>query len=408
MTVSDHSKASGVRVLRPLRMRVGAVPDEFALVAACCRWPLTAEAAADVRRLAGQTVAWGKVLRIARRQRVIGLLHHALHETDAPCPAEIRNRLGQRSRALARDNLAMASETLRLQECLGAAGIAIVILKGAALAQRVYGTIALKQGRDIDLLVPPARALEALRLLEAEGYALVDPARALSQAQRNAFVARGYQMELVDAPRGTRVELHWRLSENPYLTAAIDPFANGQTVSLPAGAVRTLNDPDLFAYLCVHGANHFWFRLKWLADLEALIARLGTDAIPGLYRHAQACGAGLCAAQALALCERIFGRALPAGLATMFARDRRVRRLVGIALEAMIGAGVAAEPENGAARQGAALRHRFLLGRGLRFSLAQCGIMLTAPADVIRWPVPAPLRFLYPLIRLPSWILRRW
>ena len=389
-------------------MRNGAVPVEFALVAACCRWPLTAEVAADVRRLAGQSLAWGKVLRIARRQRVSGLVHHALHKTDAPCPAEVRNRLAKGSRALTRDNLAMALETLRLQGRFDAAGIAVVFLKGAALAQRAYGTIALKHGRDIDLLVPPARALEALRLLEADGYALVDPARTLSQAQRNAFVARGYQMELFDASRGTRVELHWRLSENPYLTAAIDPFANGQSVALQGGAVRTLIDADLFAYLCVHGANHSWFRLKWLADLDAFIGCLGADALPDLYRHAEGCGAGLCAAQALALCERIFGRTLPAGLGEAFARDRRVLRLVAIALEAMIGADPAATLANDAVRQGAALRHRFLLGRGLRFGLAQCGIMLTAPADVIRWPVPGPLRFLYPLIRLPSWILRRW
>jgi hypothetical protein len=40
--------------------------------------------------------------------------------------------------------------------------------------------------------------------------------------------------------------------------------------------------------------------------------------------------------------------------------------------------------------------------------VAQWALTLTAPADVVRWPLPASLRFLYPLIRLPSWVMRRW
>jgi hypothetical protein len=389
-------------------MRDAAVSDEFALVAAACRRPLTPEAAATVRRRAAAPLAWDTVLRIAGRHRVVALVGEGLRAAGAACPAAVQARLARQRRAVARQSLALAHETLRLQRRLDAAGIPVLTLKGAALAQRVYGTIALKHARDIDLLVPPARALEALRLLEADGYALVDPAPALSGPQRSAFVARGYQMELADGRSGARVELHWRLSENPYLTAGIDPFAGVQMVALAGGAVRTLGDADLFAYLCVHGAGHSWFRLKWLADLEALLGHLGDDAVPDLYRYAQAHGAGLCAAQALSLCARLFDRRLTPGLGEDLARDRRTRRLVAIAGEALIGADPAAEPVIDAARQGLALRRRFLLGRGLRFRVAQWALTLTAPADVVRWPLPASLRFLYPLIRLPSWVMRRW
>ena len=60
-----------------------------------------------------------------------------------------------------------------------------------------------------------------------------------------------------------------------------------------------------------------------------------------------------------------------------------------------------------AARQAAELRWRFLFGRGTRFLLAQGAIAVTAPADVLRWPLPPALRFVYPLVRLPSWVMRR-
>lgn len=36
--------------------------------------------------------------------------------------------------------------------------------------------------------------------------------------------------------------------------------------------LRTLGDEDLFAYLCIHGALHWWNRLKWLADVNAMLA----------------------------------------------------------------------------------------------------------------------------------------
>ena len=45
-----------------------------------------------------------------------------------------------------------------------------------------------------------------------------------------------------------------------------------QEVAVLDGSLRTLGDKELFAYLCVHGASHCWFRLKWLADLNAWLA----------------------------------------------------------------------------------------------------------------------------------------
>ena len=53
---------------------------------------------------------------------------------------------------------------------LGEAGIAAVALKGVALAWRHYPEAALRPMRDIDLLVPHARAIEAFAVLTAAGF----------------------------------------------------------------------------------------------------------------------------------------------------------------------------------------------------------------------------------------------
>jgi hypothetical protein len=38
-----------------------------------------------------------------------------------------------------------------------------------------------------------------------------------------------------------------------------------------------LGEDDPVAYLCMHGALHWWSRLKWLADVNALIATTPVD-----------------------------------------------------------------------------------------------------------------------------------
>ena len=75
-----------------------------------------------------------------------------------------------------------------------------------------------------------------------------------------------------------------------------------------ARSIATLADPEHYAYLCTHGALHGWARLKWLADVDALIAvsDLGATA---LHERASALGAGRASAVALALREACFGGA---------------------------------------------------------------------------------------------------
>jgi hypothetical protein len=375
---------------------------EFLLVAACCRWPLGVEV---IRQAAGGGIDWPYLLRIVQRQRVGALVHHAVQTAGLDVPPQAARQLAARAQAIAQNNAAMAAEALRLQSLLDEAGIPVLTLKGPALAQLAYGRLALKHGRDIDLLVPPAQALAALALIERAGYALVDPAPEMDEAQRRAYIAFGREMELVHRDGRLRVELHWGLADNAALLRGLDCSAQRQDVAIDGGTLRTFTDADLFAYLCVHGAYHAWARLKWLADLNAWLAGKSAAEIARLYRHAQSRGAGLCAGQALVLCQRLLGSAMPPDLAYELKRPR-VARLVATAMQAMIGRDAATEPESGFAGLTRGALRQFQLGEGLAFLAAQCRIVLVGHADVIRYPLPRAMHFLYPLVRLPLWLMR--
>jgi hypothetical protein len=375
------------------------ISREFLLAAACCRRPLSDRATAAIREAAHGEVEWPLFLRLARRHRVEGLVHEALTAVAVPAvPQEVRSALAARARQVAQCNLSLAAETMRLQAAFGEAGIPMLVLKGVPLAQLAYGTQAVKQGRDIDFLVPPDFAMRGFRLLEKLGYRFFLPARQLSEAQRHGLVRYGNEAEFLHHTPPLRADLHWQPAYNPALLKGIGAHSPSQAVAVPGfGTVRTLSDPDLFAYLCVHGAGHRWSRLKWLADLNALISAESGRDIVALYRHAREKGAALCAAQGLLLAHRLFALELPPALLQELNADGRACRLTTMALRAM-----------------SAARSRnygpfgdFFLGRGPAFLAAQWRVICIGLPDVILLPLPWPLHFLYPLFRLPLSVWRR-
>ena len=406
MIVAAEAPAA-VEAVDTKKMIVGALAPEFPLTVAGSRWPASDERAAAIRAAAQDISDWDCFLSVVKNHRVAVMVHRSLRAAAVKIPVAVDQELD----AIAHNNicsaLKLAAETVRVQGLLDAAGIRALVLKGVALEQLAYGSIAVKQTRDIDLLVPPEHAEAALQIIERDGYTLALPATKLSRIQRRALICFAREIELVNPRTKVRLELQWRASDNPLLLKGVDAHAATQTVTLSQGAsVRTFASDDLFAYLCVHGAHHSWSRLKWLADLNALIASSKPD-LEHLYGHAQAVGAGYCAGQALLLCQKLFGLQLPSVIADELETNKRCRRLVAIAMAAMTASNAAAEKEYGTRAVLRELRNQFLLGRGWAFHATQCRLTLVGVADIVRLPLPAPLHFIYPLVRLPLWLWRR-
>jgi hypothetical protein len=84
-----------------------------------------------------------------------------------------------------------------------------VALKGSYLAAHAYPEAALRPRRDLDLLVPDERVLEAFAVLRDGGCTMLgEPAIPLEDVARLEV-----HMPALATPRGTVIELHARLSE---------------------------------------------------------------------------------------------------------------------------------------------------------------------------------------------------
>ena len=100
--------------------------------------------------------------------------------------------------------------------------------------------------------------------------------------------------------------------------------------------MQTLDEQELFAYLCVHGASSAWFRLKWVCDLAALLHGKDHEQIERLYDQSLQLGAGRAAAQALLVADSVFGISAPDTLRQRLRADRLNRWLANIALRQLM------------------------------------------------------------------------
>jgi hypothetical protein len=302
----------------------------------------------------------------------------------------------------------MAAEALRLQGLFDEAGLPVLFVKGASLAMLAFGNLGLSGGQDIDLLVPIEAIPAATSILERVGYRRFDPPLGISSAQLRLLTPIRKDFGFVHPSTGLAIELHWRLFLNPHLMARSSTMATPRVVRFTdTMGLRTLGEEDLFAYLCMHGALHWWNRLKWLADVNALLASVPADGVECLVRSVEARGAGRAAAQAVLLCRRLLAAPLPDRLTATLAKSATTRWLEATALNAMATGQGEREPREERFGTTRGSLSTFLLGLGWRYWLAELSILLTNQTDVLNVPLPERLRFLYPVLRLPLWAWRQ-
>lgn len=377
------------------------------LAAACCRWPPSPARDAAVRAAAA-AIDWARFERVVARQRVAGLVDPALREAAVAVPEPVAAAIARNARQTVHRNLLAASETVRLARLIAAAGYPVLAVKGAVLGAQAYGSVAFKHSKDIDLLILPRDHEAVLALLEADAYRLIAPAETLDAAQRAVLARYGKDASLIHRSSHVQVELHWRLFVNTTLLPGLTAASPTQTVELASGmTVPTLALPDLYAYLVMHGATDGWSRMKWIADVNALLAPLDAAAVLALHGHAVRLGAGAASAQALLLMHELFALPLAPDVAVALRARRRVRWLVAGAYRLMAARDGHTEIADWRGGQMLALAMHLLLGRGPGNVWQIARSILYMQSDMYRSRIPPSLYVFYPLVRIPQWVIQR-
>ena len=272
-------------------------------------------------------IDWPAVGHRLERHRIEALAAAPLRATRA-LPAALDQQLRDAELATVVASQRAIAASARIAAAFARAGIDLLFVKGATLAALAWPPNTPRMSLDIDLLVAPTDvggAAATLAALGATPLVPADPAR----IERWHRVHKESQWRLAD---GQLVDLHSRLADDARMIPTLGLASPRQPVAVGGGVVLdTLADEQLFAYLCVHGQSSGWFRLKWIADVAALLAGRSGNEICRLHDRAVALGAGRTPAVALTLVRNLFGVALEPLLAARLAQDRAAPWLVRLA-----------------------------------------------------------------------------
>lgn len=217
-------------------------------------------------RLLSARVRWRVLVEVAERHGVQPLLYQALSRSQGVIPAPEMRIIAQLYETNLHRALLLARELIHLVDHLAGNGIEVLPYKGLALAESLYGDMALRQTGDVDLLIHARdlpRIQEAVREL---GYV---PQSSLSAAEQRASQESGYECVFDGRAGRNLLEAQWAILPRFYAIdfTQDDLFRRAVSIRVAGQAMKTPSPEDLFLVLSAHAAKHVWGRLIWLCDL---------------------------------------------------------------------------------------------------------------------------------------------
>ena len=209
---------------------------------------------------------------------------------------------------------ALSSEHEIRAICDGAhrGGIALVLIKGAALAYTHYAAPHLRPRDDIDVLVRREELDRVALMLTSLGYE--------REPDGDGELWTGQRHYVKTTPSGVaRVDVHWRAA-NPRAFSQSLPFEDvwARVVPIPALGphARTLSPPDALLLACLHRVAHHRDRIEllWLWDIHLLASCLQDRELEIFRSSAVQAGTALICARGLRLAHEYFRTVVPAGL----------------------------------------------------------------------------------------------
>lgn len=355
------------------------------------------------------TPNWADFLRWVERQRVGPRIYSSISNLpESFFPAEVLRELRARHRRNSLAALGLASETVRVIRLLQSEGIAVMALKGPALAQQLFGDPASRSAGDMDLLVSLDDVPRADRILRAAGLKRLQPGFDLSPGQQARYFQLKYDYEYEKPHTGLMVELHWRLDRTlGMLPLSFEDLApRASMVPLGGQDVPCLSFNDQAVFLLVHGARHGWSKLFHLCDIgQMLHLRPNQDTWTEILGQARRLGVARPAAQGLILAHLLLQTTLPDAAREYAAGDRTVDYLVKTALRRV------ALPRDYPLPLSRFLQweilYHFMLRRGWREKIETMRAIFINPDDWAQVPLPDSLFPLYYFLRPVLYLQRR-
>lgn len=220
---------------------------------------------------------WGRLIALARRHNLAPVLYSRLHERGLIAPPKATEQLRLMYLASAARNVRLFQELGQILRALQTANIPVIPLKGACLAEAVYGNVALRPMSDVDLLVKTHDMAQALDVMRTLGYS---SKHAFDPIAEQAILQH---MPSLSKPGGVTVEMHWTIVSPIYgggfnADELEQLWSDAGPATIGGVSVLILSPADLLLHLCLHASVHHGFEgagLRNYLDLAQVSRRYG-------------------------------------------------------------------------------------------------------------------------------------
>lgn len=227
-------------------------------------------------QLLGWTIEeWNALVKLAKVLFVTPLLYRqlTLPSTCVLVPGEVAAQLRNAYYSCHAANAFLFHDLAAVLGGCAQAGIPVILLKGAYLAEAVYGDAGLRPMGDMDIMVHREDVLRAVKVMEAQKF--------VSSKDFWSEVEYSRVKHLPPFSKGSStIELHWTIL-GPELPLDVDVqglWSRAQRLHCEGQPAFCLGLEDLLLHLCIHAAMHQFYRqLRTLFDIHEVIALSGQD-----------------------------------------------------------------------------------------------------------------------------------
>jgi hypothetical protein len=223
-----------------------------------CLQTKSPEVALDqIKNLLRLSLNWDDIFESAFRHGVAPLLYTNIRRVneDHIVGKDVMDRLKKSYLMTAAMNMRLYKELRRILEALKDKRIDVIVLKGAFLAETVYGDIGLRSMGDIDLLVKKEDLSRTDKIMTDLRYVASTLKHSHEwYAENHHHLPPYYQSE-----NGVKVEIHWHIVKlsKPFHEKMIERFwKRARPIKLANTQALALSPEDLLLHLCLHSLSH--------------------------------------------------------------------------------------------------------------------------------------------------------
>ncbi|MFQ6061743.1 MAG: nucleotidyltransferase family protein [Methanosarcinales archaeon] len=235
----------------------------------CARKTMNEATKSKLKETLNNNLDWNYIMESASIHGISPLLYHNLSKTENNIPKEVMKKLKKHYYANFARNMFQYEELSKVLNSFKDAGIEVIVLKGAALAETVYKNIGLRSFSDIDILIKREDLQRSKKKMSELGYTLDEKVTPEEYNEK-------FGCDLFYFKQKNIIELHWNIARNtgigkPVKIEIDKMWNNARSANIASVDVLVLSPEDLLLHSCIHLPKHRYERLIWFCDIYEII-----------------------------------------------------------------------------------------------------------------------------------------